>query len=309
MKKVLLSVLCSVLVLSMFMPIKIFAGSVLQITAEPGISIWLNNEIAGKTSKEEKGLVITDLVPGEYVLKASMLGYDITEKHLKLEDNQTVEWRIKLSKPVMQAEDSVRRIESAMIQSKPTGTVIVKSIPLNAEVYFNGKSIGSTDKKITYVPAAEHVVKFVYQNHELSEKFSLQPDESILLNADFTKEKIISESVAIDSKLGPAVIIMQTARKRKPAQFPHRKHQGMFDCINCHHGMDSEGKQIPYTEGMKIQHCVTCHNPKMKNNKLNSLMLAAHARCKGCHKKVEAESGTAGPIGKCTGCHIFEKAE
>jgi hypothetical protein len=71
--------------------------------------------------------------------------------------------------------------------------------------------------------------------------------------------------------------------------------------------MDSEGKQIPYTEGMIIQHCVTCHNPKMKNKKLNSLMLAAHTRCKGCHKKVVAESGTAGPIAKCSGCHIFEK--
>jgi hypothetical protein len=293
----------------MFLPQKIFAGSVLQITAEPGISIWLNNEIAGKTSKEEKGLVVTDLVPGEYVLKASKPGYDITEKLLNLKDNQTVEWRIKLSKPIMQVEDNVRRIESAMIQSKPTGTVIVKSIPLNAEVFFDGESIGSTDKKIKYVPAAEHAIKFVYQKRELSEKFSLQPDESIVLKADFTKEEIVRESVEIDSKLGPAVIKMQTARKRKPAQFPHRKHQEMFDCLNCHHGMDSEGKQIPYTDGMVIQHCVTCHNPKMKNNKLNSLMLAAHTRCKGCHKKVVAESGSAGPIAKCSGCHIFEKAK
>ena len=71
--------------------------------------------------------------------------------------------------------------------------------------------------------------------------------------------------------------------------------------------MDSEGKQVSYTEGMEIQHCVTCHNLKMENKKLNSLMQAAHTRCKGCHKKVVEESGTAGPIGKCRGCHVFEK--
>ncbi|MDH3390515.1 MAG: hypothetical protein OEL85_01795 [Desulfobulbaceae bacterium] len=47
----------------------------------------------------------------------------------------------------------------------------------------------------------------------------------------------------------------------------------------------------------------------MENKKLNSLTRAAHARCKGCHKKVVEESGTAGPIGKCSGCHIFAEGE
>lgn len=61
--------------------------------------------------------------------------------------------------------------------------------------------------------------------------------------------------------------------------------------------MDDEGKQTGYTEGMVIQHCATCHNPAMENKKLNSLTRAAHARCKGCHKKVVEESGTAGPLG------------
>jgi hypothetical protein len=73
--------------------------------------------------------------------------------------------------------------------------------------------------------------------------------------------------------------------------------------------MDDEGKQTGYTEGMVIQHCATCHNPAMENKKLNSLTRAAHARCKRCHKKVVEESGTAGPIGKCSGCHIFAEGE
>ena len=111
------------------------------------------------------------------------------------------------------------------------------------------------------------------------------------------------------SELGPEIIKLQTSRKRKPAIFPHRKHQEMWSCDNCHHGKDSDGDQIPYTAGMEIQHCVTCHNPtSMKNKKLNNLMLASHARCKGCHKQVVAETGgKAGPIAKCSGCHSVEK--
>ncbi len=293
--------------MSIFLPQNIFAGALLQINAEPGVSIWLNNELAGKTTREENGLVIADLAPGEYFLKASKPGYDSTEILLKVENNQAIEWRIKLAKPVMKVEDSVKRIDGSLIRSDPTGTFILKSIPLNAEIFFDGDSIGSADKKLTYVPAAEHTVKFVFQKRELAKKFSLQPDEIISLRADFAKGEIVRETTQIDSKRGPAVIKMQTARKKKPALFPHRKHQGMFVCATCHHGMDSEGKQVSYTEGMEIQHCVTCHNLKMENKKLNSLMQAAHARCKGCHKKVVEESGTAGPIGKCRGCHVFEK--
>ena len=187
MKKKLLSLLCSLVVISVFLPQNIFAGSTLQISAAPGVSIWLDKDLIGKTTREQNGLLITDLAPGEYVLKASLPGYDTAETLLTVENNESIEWRIKLAKPTIQVEDAVKHVESSMFEAKPTGTVVLRSIPLNAEIFFNGKSIGSADKKLTYVPAAEHAVKFVFQQRELVQKFSLQPDEFILLKADFTE--------------------------------------------------------------------------------------------------------------------------
>jgi hypothetical protein len=64
------------------------AGSVLQISAEPGVSIWLNHEYIGKTTKEENGLVIKDLVPGEYNLRATM---DVKPV--------TMAWMMKVNRP------------------------------------------------------------------------------------------------------------------------------------------------------------------------------------------------------------------
>jgi hypothetical protein len=284
-------------------PQVIFAGSVLQITAEPDVSIWLNNEYVGKTAKKENGLVIKDLEPGEYNLRAARKGYESVEIMLNAEDNQTIEWRINLVKPVMDIVDTVRRIDVAMVETKPVGTITLKSIPLGAEVFFNGKSIGKSDKRINYAPASDYSVKFVFQGSELLEKISLQPGAAIIVTADFTKGEIVKDLIEVDTGQGPAVIKMQTARKKKPAMFPHRMHQEMYGCEVCHHGSDDAGNKVAYTEGMAIQHCVTCHNPKMGNKKLNNLMQASHVKCKGCHKKVVAESGTAGPIGKCSGCH------
>ena len=304
MKKIFYGLLCSLLAASLFLPQVILAGSVLHVNTDPGVSIWLNEELIGKTSKEEKGLVIKDLVPGEYNLRAARQGYEVIETQVTIiEDHQAFEWRISFVKPVMKIEKAVKRIDSVMIESKPVGKVILRSIPLNAEVFFNGKSIGSADRKITFVPQGDHSVKFVYQGRELLDKFTLHTDETFELTADFRTGKISKESLSIESERGPAVIKLQTARKKKPALFPHRMHQEMWDCEVCHHGMDAEGNQTSYTAGMGIQHCVTCHNPKMKNKKLSSLMKAAHVRCKGCHKQLVAEGSVAGPIGKCSGCH------
>lgn len=309
MKKTFWGLMVSLLLTVFFQPAEIFAESVLQITAEAGVSIWLNKELVGKTTMEQNGLVIADLAPGEYILRAAKNGYYPTETLLAVEDNQTIEWRIQLLKPVMKIEDSVERVESSLIQAKPSGTVMLKSIPLNAEIFFNGESIGKADKKISYVPPAAYSVKFIFQGQELAEKFSLNASETVALTADFTKGEIVKQSHETDSKRGPAVIKMQTSRKRNPALFPHRKHQEMFGCENCHHDMDSDGKQVPYTEGMEIKHCVTCHNQTMQNPRLNNLMLAAHTRCKECHRKIVAESGTAGPIDKCIGCHDTKDEE
>lgn len=295
--------------LFVLLPSVVFAGATLHVKGVAGISIWKNKEFIGKTVKQDGGLTVMDLAAGKYELKAAKPGYEPVKKALTVVGNQTIEWRITLQEPVLKAEDVVIRLESSMIKSSSVGTIVVRSIPLNAEVFLDGKSFGVTDRKLLYVPAARHEMKLVFQGRELVAALDLQKDETHFLTADFKQGKINSQTMMVASELGPEIIKLQTARKRKPALFPHRKHQEMWSCETCHHGKDSDGNQTPYAVGMRIQHCVTCHNPtSMKNKKLNNFMLAAHTRCKGCHKKIVEEEGkTAGPIAKCSGCHIIKK--
>ncbi len=86
---------------SLVLPQVILAGSVLQKSAEPGVSIWLNKEYIGKTTKEENGLVIKDLVPGEYNLRAAVQGYNPTECIRATMDVKpvTMAWMMKVNRP------------------------------------------------------------------------------------------------------------------------------------------------------------------------------------------------------------------
>ncbi len=121
----------------------------------------------------------------------------------------------------------------------------------------------------------------------------------------------VISSLASDEK-GPADITISdsTSAKPKPAQFPHGKHQELFKCDECHHGM-VDGKQVPYTEGMKIQKCETCHTGdvlagKTKDKlKLDTLKGAGHGNCLECHKEMVKKDAAlkAKNLDKCATCH------
>lgn len=117
-------------------------------------------------------------------------------------------------------------------------------------------------------------------------------------------------SLAADT--GPETITLTAtgSAKPKPATFPHKAHQARLKCAECHHTM-KDGKQVAYTEGMKIEKCETCHNPeklagKTKGaNKLDTLKGAGHGNCVECHKEMVKNDPAlkAKNLDKCTTCH------
>ena len=92
--------------------------------------------------------------------------------------------------------------------------------------------------------------------------------------------------------IGPADITLKSLRSAKPAEFPHRMHQGFVPCMKCHHTVDRT---------MEIGKCHSCHNEEMANEKLNSMKEAGHLLCKGCHKE-QRSAGKEIP-GRCSTCH------
>ncbi len=109
-------------------------------------------------------------------------------------------------------------------------------------------------------------------------------------------------AISMATDAGPEVLTLTTKKAKKPAVFPHKKHQDMMKCDSCHHTKGADGKQAPLAEGAKVEKCETCHNKKdMTNKKLASFKGAAHKNCTGCHKKDKK-----GPT-KCAGCHPKKK--
>jgi len=109
----------------------------------------------------------------------------------------------------------------------------------------------------------------------------------------------VGYGVSTAADAGPEEMVLKTGDGKKPAKFPHKAHQDKFACGECHHTKGDDGKQVPYTEGMEIQKCASCHNDDMANPKLNSFKNVSHINCKDCHQ----EKGGNAPT-KCAGCHV-----
>ncbi len=278
------------------------AGGDIYVVAQPGIAIWLDGEFKGKVEEGQPGFVLEDIYEGEHTLKAIRPGFVPVTLTLAVEENKAVQVEVLLSSPSMISENITETKEIKMI--KESAILIARSIPIGASVFLNGKNMGTTDLRFSHVAPDTYTVRFEFAGESLEESVELHVNEERLIKADFMNMKVSSQEIhAAREGAGDAVMILKTARARKPALFPHRKHQDMFECGECHHGANQKGEQTPYVEGMKIRKCVTCHNSSMANKKLSYFKFAAHARCKGCHQARTADHEKAGPVIKCGGCH------
>ncbi|HHD64461.1 MAG TPA: class III cytochrome c [Desulfobulbaceae bacterium] len=114
-------------------------------------------------------------------------------------------------------------------------------------------------------------------------------------------------TAAVDK--GPAEITLNPDGK-KPALFPHAKHQEKIKCGECHHGKDAAGKKVAYVEGQKNEKCVTCHTGDMLKGKVKgktAIQRAGHGNCLACHKDMAKKDAKLKKIKKCTTCHPKKK--
>ena len=105
-------------------------------------------------------------------------------------------------------------------------------------------------------------------------------------------------STVENSSDGPKEMVLKTVQARKPAYFPHKRHQDKYTCGKCHHGKNSSGMLVQYTAETTIYKCTACHNTDLPNKELNDFQSIGHQLCRECHRKNQDITSA-----KCSTCH------
>lgn len=274
----------------------------IQITGAPGMSIFVDGVQAGESNAFENGLFLENIPAGTHLVKVLKQGYHAYEKQVEVVGGQTTELQLEL-KTAAASEKKAFTVTGALLKKNAAASLLLRSVPLHARVSLDGREVGETDIELNQLEPGKHTVRFVYRDKSLSADVTLVAGGAVSLKGHFKEGKVLTSStVQALSENGPEVVVLHSKRNAKPARFPHGKHQEIIECGECHHGQNDDGEQIPFETGMPAKKCGTCHNLNMANTSLSKLRLVAHMKCKGCHKKM-AETGEAGPIDKCSGCH------
>ena len=89
--------------------------------------------------------------------------------------------------------------------------------------------------------------------------------------------------------------------QRPPVIFPHEKHTGLYECLDCHHKYQDNKNVLDegeLEEGNKKISCIYCHH----SGSSIKLEEAYHGQCRGCHEKARKAGGKNGPV-LCGECH------
>ncbi|MDM8515321.1 SUMF1/EgtB/PvdO family nonheme iron enzyme [Desulfobacterales bacterium HSG16] len=178
-------------------PCPAFSGGDIQITCEQGVRIWLDNAFKGKTLADENGMFIENLKSGTYKIKAIKSGYKPEIKIAKVRRGKTIEVRFRFTTPAMKVENLTEG--GRAYSSAGYGTLILRSLPLRAEVFLDGEKIGTTDTKVSHVAARKHRIKFVFKGKVLEKNYNLGANQVLKLKAHFKKNRIMEER---DTKFG-----------------------------------------------------------------------------------------------------------
>ena len=188
MKKLIFSILALSFAISLYS----VERAHIQIISEPGITVFLNDIFAGKTSDEMDGLIIEDVLPGPMTIKSVKSGFNPQIKNLILKPGEVY---------TMSLEDFIPRIvitqtgnydeEDIGLQ---VGSVTVQSLPIGIQVEISSLSI--FDRKIkdewkaSNIPVGEYPVTYTWQDNTLKDMIKIRPDWNTRIFVNFIKNEI-----------------------------------------------------------------------------------------------------------------------
>lgn len=100
----------------------------IQVSAPPGIKVFVDDALAGVTNKEAKGLVVTGVEPGTHVLRALKERFTPREKEVTLVAGQVYAWRISPFVPKLKISEQGDPDETQVVAL--VGEVVVRSLPV-----------------------------------------------------------------------------------------------------------------------------------------------------------------------------------
>ena len=146
----------------------------IQIKAPPGIMIFLDGNLKGKTTSEQGGLILQDVPTGTREIKALKAGSNPKTYRINVKAGDIAVWDAGVFAPKIMVEESGETEKGGY---QPIGALQIKSVPVDMKISIPsfGLNYSKTkpDVKLKKIPAGEHLVTFSGFGKNLSSKITI----------------------------------------------------------------------------------------------------------------------------------------
>lgn len=178
--------------LSAIVQIAFTQKSHLQIIAEPGIKIFLNGNFKDITSSDLGGLIISNLTPGTYKIKAVKENFQPQEETIILKAGEVKEYKVKPFTPSISISET--GTSETQTLSLKTGKLKIQSLPIAIDISI--PLLGVTRKKTQdewlakEIPEGVYNTKFEWNGKTIEEEIEIVENELTHIFVDMINEKI-----------------------------------------------------------------------------------------------------------------------
>jgi hypothetical protein len=165
------------------------AGGI-QVSAEPGLQIYLDGELMGTTSAKEDGLFLSDLKRGRHTIRVEKEGFQPQSFEVNV-INRPIEVEVGKFIPVVVALPTSAKAAAPSIQE--VGSLVVTSAPQNITVEIAGRVEEKTTPQLSIggIPVGDHTISFKKAGYQtVTSVITIEPGTENTVHGDLKASKV-----------------------------------------------------------------------------------------------------------------------
>lgn len=180
-------------------------GTYIQVEGDADLSVYLNNQLRGKTTAELNGLIIENVTPGKNLIKIVKEGFTPYEEYITVKPGEVFAYKVKpFTKHLVNISEQGNTGETDKKAKIETGKLVVQSVPIGINITIPDiegvSNMPKTKDKwaADNIPAGTYSITFTFNEKVITKTIEVHGNDTTrvfvnMLSGDFNTRSAKSE--------------------------------------------------------------------------------------------------------------------
>jgi len=191
----------------------------IQVVAEPGISVYIDETFQGKTSLDYDGLIIENVLSGSRIIKLIKEGFNPQEERINIKLGEVYTYTVRPFIPKIKIYESGNTGQQEI--ALKVGNLKIQSLPISITIKIPSLGVNYSKRKDEWnaeeIPAGIYSATFTYKDQSLSHQIKIAHNKTTRLMVNMLREDIIEDTIdnIVEEEVIPEPVVNQGSASSK----------------------------------------------------------------------------------------------